>query len=180
MTWTAPQTTYVKPVRVGGEREQLESWLDAHRRTLLWKCSGLDEQQLKAPANPPSTLTLLGLVRHLADCERWWFQKIAAGRDVPDLYCTDEAPDADLDDYADSDAEGDLATFEREVTAAREATAELSLDDVVRHPESGRELNVRWIYVHMIEEYARHNGHADFLREQLDGATGDFPPAEPS
>ena len=176
MTWTAPEPqTYVKPPRVAGEREALEGWLDAHRQVLLWKCAGLTEGQLKTPANPPSTLTLLGLVRHLADCERWWFQQVAAGRDVPDLYCTPEHPDADLDDYADADAAAELATFEQEVRDARAAIADLPLDHVIRHPESGNELDLRWIVIHMIEEYARHNGHADFLREQLDGVTGDFP-----
>ncbi|KQX70099.1 DinB family protein [Angustibacter sp. Root456] len=175
MTWTAPPAEYATNLLTGTEREQLESWLDTHRQTLLWKCEGLTEQQLKTPASPPSTLTLLGLVRHLADCERWWFQKIAAGLDVPDLYGTDDDPDADLDAYAAADAAADLETFRQEVVAAREATAGLSLDHVVRSPR-GNDMNLRWIYVHMIEEYARHNGHADFLREQLDGTTGDFPP----
>ena len=176
MTWTAPEPApYAKPPRVAGERESLEGWLDAHRQVVRWKCAGLTEEQLKTPANPPSTLTLLGLVRHLADCERWWFQKIAAGRDVGDVYFTPERPDADFDDYADADPSADLATFDREVADARSAVAGLDLDHVVRHPDSGNELNLRWIYLHMIEEYARHNGHADFLRERLDGRTGDFP-----
>lgn len=176
MTWTAPEPpTYIRPPRVGDERSSLEGWLDAHRQVLRWKCAGLTEEQLKTPANPPSTLTLLGLLRHLAECERWWFQQIAAQGDVPDLYARPDRPDADLDDYADADPAADLAIFDREVADARGAVAGLSLDHVVSHRESGSELNLRWVYLHMIEEYARHNGHADFLREQLDGRTGDFP-----
>ncbi|GAB3592967.1 DinB family protein [Angustibacter peucedani] len=175
MTWTAPDVEAVARLGTGTERELLEYWLDQHRRTLRWKCAGLTAEQLKTASNPPSTLTLLGLVRHLADCERWWFSHHAAGLETTELYCTDEWPDGDFDLVADADAAADLETFVAECQASREALAAVSLDDEVRAP-SGRIISVRWIYVHMIEEYARHNGHADFLREQLDGATGDFAP----
>jgi hypothetical protein len=176
MTWTAPDVSGEPTLRTGTERELLDTWLDMHRRTLLWKCAGLTEQQLKTAADPPSTLSLLGLVRHMADNERWWFSHHAAGLPLVELYCTDAEPDADLDDIATADAAADLATFSAEVAASRAATAGLDLDSEVTGP-SGRPIGVRWIFLHMIEEYARHNGHADFLREQLDGRTGDFPPA---
>ncbi len=175
MTWTAPEVTQEPRLGTGSERELLDYWLDQHRRTLLWKCSGLTAEQLKTASNPPSTLTLLGLVRHLADCERWWFSHHAAGRPLVELYCTDDEPDADFDGVPDADAAADFQTFLAECQASRDATADLPLEDEVRAP-SGRTISVRWIFLHMLEEYARHNGHADFLRERLDGTTGDFVP----
>ena len=175
MTWTAPAVTGEPTLGAGTERELLDTWLDAHRRTLLWKCSGLTADQLKTPADPPSTLTLLGLVRHLADCERWWFTHHAAQRPMVDLFCTEADPDADFDGVPEADAAADLATFAAECQASRAVTADLDLDAELAS-ESGRALSVRWIFLHMIEEYARHNGHADLLREHLDGATGDFAP----
>lgn len=174
MTWTAPEVTGKHTLGMGSERELLDSWLDMHRRTLLWKCAGLTAEQLKTAANPPSTLTLLGLVRHLADCERWWFSHHAAGQPWAPLYCTDDDENADFDGVLDADAESDLAAFVAECEASRRATADLDLDHEVQPFQ--RPLSVRWIFLHMLEEYARHNGHADFLRERLDGTTGDFAP----
>ncbi len=161
----------------GTENELLEGWLDEHRRALVWKCAGLSEAQLKLAADPPSSLTLLGLVRHMADNERWWFSRWAARLDVPDLYASDEPggdPDGDFHGVPDADPAADLASFAAEVLASKAATTDLDLDAVVTSPR-GRPMSVRWIFLHMIEEYARHNGHADLLREHLDGMTGDFP-----
>ena len=174
MTWTAPPVEGLRTLGVGTDRELLESWLDVHRRTLLWKCSGLTGDQLKRQADPPSSMTLLGLVRHAADNERWWFTHHAAGRRLVALFDTDADPGDDVSGVPDPAA--DLGTFEAECQASREVTAGLSLDHQVPSP-SGRTISVRWIFLHMIEEYARHNGHADLLREHLDGATGDFAPA---
>jgi hypothetical protein len=174
MTWTAPPVEGLRTLGTGTERELLESWLDVHRQTLLWKCSGLTADQLKRRADPPSSMTLLGLVRHAADNERWWFTHHAAGRPLVALFESDADPGDDVSAVPDPAA--DLRTFEAECQASREVTADLSLDHQVRSP-SGRTINVRWIFLHMIEEYARHNGHADLLREHLDGATGDFAPA---
>ncbi|SCG37225.1 DinB family protein [Micromonospora inositola] len=176
MTWRAPEITRTTEPYVADERTMLEGWLDYHRQTLLMKCAGLTAEQLKTPSVEPSGLTLLGLVRHMAEVERWWFRIRAAGQQLDDLYCTEASPDGDLDDVADADPEADFATFAAEVGAARAAAAGLSLDDTFlrrRREGSADEMNVRWVYVHMIEEYARHNGHADLIRERIDGVTGD-------
>jgi uncharacterized damage-inducible protein DinB len=152
----------------------LEQWLDYHRSTLLTKCAGLTAEQLKRRAVPPSRLSLLGLVRHMVEVERWWFRVHAKGEDLAFPYDPDGVG-LDFEEIDDADAAADLAAFDRECDAARTAVAGRSLDDVVpsrgHHPE--RERDIRWILVHMIEEYARHNGHADLLREAIDGTTGD-------
>ena len=159
------------PPRVADERPMYQAWLDFHRGTLLWKCAGLTDAQLKSASAPPSALTLLGLLRHMSEVERAWFRSRAAGITLPDLYCSDEDVDGDFDNVADADVETDHATFRAEYLAADAAVREMSLDDTF----SGRNgpISLRWTYVHMIEEYARHNGHADLLRERIDGATGD-------
>jgi hypothetical protein len=151
----------------------LEGWLDYHRETLLLKCSGLTADQLKSPTVEPSNLTLLGLVRHMAEVERWWFRRNAAGEDLRDIYCSEERPDGDFDNIAQADAAADFATFHSEVELARATAAGRSLDETFRSIRRKTELNLRWVYVHMIEEYARHNGHADLIRERIDGVTGD-------
>ncbi|WP_319458835.1 DinB family protein [Micromonospora sp. RTP1Z1] len=176
MTWRAPEITRKTESYVADERTMLEGWLDYHRQTLLMKCAGLTAEQLKTPSVEPSGLTLLGLVRHMSEVERWWFRIRAAGQQLDDLYITDASPDGDLDDIADADAEAGFATFTAEVEAARKAAADLSLDATFlrkRRDGSADEMNVRWVYVHMIEEYARHNGHADLIRERIDGVVGD-------
>jgi uncharacterized damage-inducible protein DinB len=170
--WTAPAVERADPDRIAPERRALEQWLDFHRDTLLIKCAGLTAGQLKRRAVPPSSLSLLGLVRHMADVERGWFRQCAAAEDVPDLYWTEADPDADFNDIEAADAEADLDAYRREIVAARQAVAGKGLDDVVSHPRAS-DRDLRWIYVHMIEEYARHNGHADLIRECIDGATGD-------
>ena len=159
------------PRRVAGERPNYQAWLDFHRGTLLWKCAGLSDAQLKSASVPPSALTLHGLLRHMTEVERWWFRAKAAGLELPDMYCPDDDKDGDFDNVADADVERDRATFKAECLAADEAVSEMSLDDTF----AGRDgpISLRWAYVHMIEEYARHNGHADLLRECIDGATGD-------
>ncbi len=172
--WTAPVLQRADPDRVAGERRALEQWLDYHRVTLQRKCGGLTAEQLKRRAVPPSTLSLLGLVRHMTEVERWWFRMHAAGEELPFPYDPGQTG-ADFDDVADADAAENLEAYRREIDAARAAVADKDLDDVVPsrgdHPERTRD--VRWIYLHMIEEYARHNGHADLLRESIDGLTGD-------
>jgi uncharacterized damage-inducible protein DinB len=172
MTWTAPQIDRPHEPYIADERTMLEGWLEWHRHTLLVKCTGLTAQQLKQASVPPSKLTLLGLVRHLAEVERWWFRRFT-GTNVEDIYCTDDDPDGDFDNVADANAEADLDTFLAEIAAAREAVAGEPLDRVYPHPEGHHDRSLRWIYTHMIEEYARHNGHADLLRERIDGVVGD-------
>jgi hypothetical protein len=171
--WTVPVVKRADPDMVSTERRALEQWLDYQRDTLLSKCSGLTGAQLKQRAVPPSALSLLGLVRHLADVERGWFRQCAAREEVPDLYYTEANPQVDFDDIEAADAEADLDTYRRELVAARAAVAGMALDDVVPFPWGGHDRDIRWIYLHMIEEYARHNGHADLIRECVDGVTGD-------
>ena len=174
MTWTAPEVDRTDPAPVAGERESLDSWLDFHRATLLMKCQGLTGEQLARRAVPPSSLSLLGLVRHMAEVERAWFRRRFAGETgLGYLYCSDEFPDGDFDHAGAAMAEAGLAAFTRECEQARAAAAGRSLDETFVRAHHGTTFDLRWVYVHMIEEYARHNGHADLLREQIDGVTGD-------
>jgi len=169
----APEVTRTRPAGPAAERESLQAWLDYHRATLLLKCQGLTGEQLARRAVSPSSLSLLGLVRHMAECEGWWFRRHFRGQtDLAPRYCTDEFPDGDFDLAEPGGAEADFAAFAQEVQLAREATTGRSLDNTFRGPR-GDLLDLRWAYVHMIEEYARHNGHADLLRERIDGVTGD-------
>jgi uncharacterized damage-inducible protein DinB len=171
-TWIAPEAHRVDEPRTGPERALLEGWLDWHRQTLLSKAAGLTAEQLKLRSVEPSNLSLLGLIRHMAEVERSWFRIRAAGEDLSEIFCTDDSPDADFDDVADADAEADYATFRAEIELARKASADLSLDHEFATSRTPA-ISVRWAYLHMIEEYARHNGHADLLRESIDGVTGD-------
>jgi hypothetical protein len=174
MTWTAPVVPRTDPPMVAGERESLNAWLDYHRSTLLTKCQGLTGEQLARRAVPPSTLSLLGLVRHTAEVERAWFRRRAASETgLGSLYSSDEDPDGAFDLAVADGAEADFAAFIRECELARAAAAGRSLDQTFVHEYDGNTYDLRWVYVHMIEEYARHNGHADILREQIDGVTED-------
>lgn len=172
--WTAPFSERTEPDRVATERRALEQWVDYHRATLLQKCAGLTAEQLKLRACPPSTLSLLGLVRHMTEVERWWFRMNANGEDLTFQY-DPESVGLDFDGLEGADAAANVDAYWHEVEAARAAVAGKGLDLVVHspghHPERTRDL--RWIFLHMLEEYARHNGHADLLREAIDGATGD-------
>ncbi len=170
--WTAPDATRVDEPTTGDERPMLEGWLDRHRQTLLSKAAGLTAEQLKTPSAEPSNLTLLGLIRHMAEVERSWFRRRAAGQDVPMLYCTDGNVDGDFDDVAGADARDDHATYLAEIELARDAIKDVPLTHEFATPRRPV-ISVRWVYLHMIEEYARHNGHADLLRERIDGVTGD-------
>jgi uncharacterized damage-inducible protein DinB len=161
------------PPYVAAELPMLEAWLDFHRATLLGKCAGLDTAQLRQRSVPPSSLSLLGLVRHMTEVERNWFRRYLAGEDAPPLYYGDDNPDGDFDDVDAADPGADLAAFRAEVEACRAAARGADLDGLAARQRRGADLSVRWIFVHMIEEYARHNGHADLLRERIDGATGD-------
>lgn len=172
MTWTAPEIARASKPSLADERTMLEGWLDFHRQTLLRKCVGLTAEQLKLRSADPSGLTLLGLVRHMAEVERYWFRRNLTGEEIGNLYRNEAIPHADLDDLENADAEADFATYAAEIDQARETAARYSLDDIILHPSNKKEVSLRWLYVHMIEEYARHNGHADILRERVDGSTG--------
>ncbi|MEV4428190.1 DinB family protein [Streptomyces sp. NPDC049602] len=170
-TETVPR---VDPATTTGEREALEQWLDFHRVTLARKCEGLDDAQLRTPSAPPSDLNLLGLVRHMAEVERGWFRKVLSGEDLPWIYKTEEDHDRDINVTDEDTYEEAYATWQAEIAHARTLAAGHDLDDLgVGKHRTGRTFNLRWIYLHMIEEYARHNGHADLVRERIDGATGD-------
>lgn len=174
-TWVSPRPIPRTDVdRHSGERQALEEWLDYHRATLLIKCAGLTAQQLTERAVPPSALSLLGLVRHMTEVERWWFRMHANGEQLDFPYDPQQIG-ADFDDVAAGAAASDLEAFRQEIEAARAAAAGKDLDADVpsRGDQPERTRNVRWIYLHMIEEYARHNGHADLLREAVDGTTGE-------
>jgi len=173
MPWTAPEVSRDSTLRIGGEREILQSWLDFHRKTLLHKCAGLTADQLKLASAPPSNLTLLGLVRHMADVERWWFRINSAGEHLDHLYWTESGEERDFEDVAGADAEKDYETYLNEIKLADEALSAVPFEHTFIHPHRHNEISVRWVYVHMVEEYARHNGHADLIRERIDGATGD-------
>ena len=159
-----------EPPYLGDETGTLAGFLDFHRATLLWKLEGLDDERLRRPMVPSGT-SLLGMVKHLAYVERWWFQQVWAGREATYPF-TDEDPDADWRVEPSETTADILALYRGECDASREIVAAASsLDEVAHHPR--RELSRRWILVHMIEETARHNGQADILREQLDGTTGE-------
>ena len=165
----------IEPAPEGlGEREMLITWLDYHRATLLWKCEGLSDEELKRRSVPPSALSLLGLVRHMCEVERSWFRKRFAGEDVGYEYFTEEKLNDDFDDLDGAPVEEVFARFTDECERARRIVAATgSLDDTSVAARNGRKFSMRWILTHMIEEYARHNGHADLLREAIDGSTGD-------
>ncbi|MEU8028443.1 DinB family protein [Streptomyces sp. NPDC049099] len=159
------------PLLTGPELPTLESWLDFHRATLELKCRGLDDAQVRQASAQPSSLTLLGLVQHLAEVERTWFQRVVAGLDVPPVFEEETgyalAPGRGLDEALDA--------WRREIARGRELLAERALEDTGRiadGPMAGVEVSVRWVLLHLIEEYARHNGHADILRERIDGTAG--------
>jgi uncharacterized damage-inducible protein DinB len=172
--WTAAPVERTEPGLILSERQALEAWLDFHRGTLLHKCAGLTAGQLKERPVPPSRLSLLGLVRHMTEVERWWFRMHAAAADLPFPYDPGQTGQ-DFEALDDADAAANIEAFQQEIQHARAAVAGRQLDDVVPsrgdHPERARD--IRWIYLHMIEEYARHNGHADLIRERIDGMTGD-------
>ncbi|MFJ9692327.1 DinB family protein [Kitasatospora sp. NPDC101183] len=164
----------VDPPMAADETPTLNAWLDYHRNTLALKCQGLTDDQLRLRSVPPSTLSLLGLVRHMAEVERYWFQSILLGEEIgTGHFCGPDNPDGDFDDVDTADVAADLALWRAEVEASRVAAAGLSLDTFGMKPRRGEEVTLRWILVHMVEEYARHNGHADLLRELVDGSTGE-------
>ncbi len=171
MKWTAPLVERQFDVYEGDERATLEAFLDWHRQTLLWKCSGLTAEQLRSANIEPSKLSLLGLLRHMTDVERIGFTTRVAGRPRDTVSWDLPGEDGDFDDLAAADAETDYARYVAESQRSREAVAGVSLEH--RFQTHGRTMTLRWVYVHLIEEYARHNGHADLLRERIDGATGE-------
>lgn len=167
--WTAPEIDRTPEPSLGDERTVLEGWLDYHRDTLLHKCAGLTEAQLKTASVTPSNLTLLGLVRHMTELERW-LRGLFIDELLDDPYSTEERPDAAFDDVESASAEADLALFRQEVELTRKAMPLRDFSDT--YEDEGEVANLRATVVHILEEYARHNGHADLIRQSIDGATG--------
>ena len=170
----APEVERPESPGVAPERDAVEGLLEYHRATLLWKCAGLTGEQLAQRSCPPSTLSLLGLVRHMAEVERSWFRRRVAGEDAPRLF-GEPRTDADFVDLDPARAAADFATYDEEVEAARRIAAGKDYDDtfVVLGHDREEPVDIRALMLHMIEEYARHNGHADLLREAVGGRTGD-------
>ena len=160
-----------EPPFVLGEREMLDAWLEYHRTTLLLKCEGLDDAARKGRPVPTSKLSLHGLVRHMAEVERNWFRRVLLrDRDATPIWYDPAIEDSELVPLDDADWEADLAAWHAECDASRAAARAHDLDDTGLR--RGQPCSLRWIYVHMIEEYARHNGHADIIRELTDGSVG--------
>jgi uncharacterized damage-inducible protein DinB len=157
------------------ERETLTAFLDWYRTTMSRKCEGLTAAQLVDRRVDPSSLSLLGLVRHMAEVERGWFRSFHGEQTHPRYVDPDSNPDGDFDDITADDAlvRDAVEYWTSEIEHAREIVAAHELTDTYAHPRTGHPISLRWILVHMIEEYARHCGHADLLRERLDGTVGD-------
>jgi uncharacterized damage-inducible protein DinB len=150
----------------------MRTFLDFHRATLEMKCDGLSDEDLRRQSMPPSTLSLLGLIRHMAEVERRWFREVLGGEDLPRVWSDRGDFQAAYDATGATRAEA-FAAWRAEIEHARrlEVAAE-SLDVVVHVDTWGEDVSLRLIMLHMIHEYARHNGHADLLREGIDGVTG--------
>jgi uncharacterized damage-inducible protein DinB len=162
------------PNVLAAEDVSLLGWLEQHRATLLAKCAGATDDHLRARPVATSTLSLLGLVRHMASVEQYWFEEVFLGREVVEFYITEEQPDGDFDNAPSGDVTEAFATWRSQCATSRRITSDCgSLDSAAAKPRRGEPINLRWIMVHMIEEYARHNGHADLLRELVDGVTGE-------
>jgi len=160
-----------EPPYVLPEREMLEAWLEYHRMTLLLKCEGLDDAGRKARPIPTSKLSLHGLIRHCAEVERNWFRRaLLKEQDAPYIWLDPAVEDSELVPLDDADWEADLAAWQAECGASRAAAARFDLDH--EGLRRGHPVSLRWIYNHMVEEYARHNGHADLIRELVDGKVG--------
>lgn len=169
MTWTAPELPLPEFPLTGDERPILEGFMAWHRALLRHKCAGLSGQQLAERAVPPSNLSLLGLVRHMAKVERKWFRERMARKDLEPMYDPALGQDADFEDLDPDRAQADYERLVLECRLADEALAEASFEDTVSSPLGV--ISVRSVVIHMIEEYAQHNGHADLIRERIDGRT---------
>ncbi|MCT2278171.1 DinB family protein [Micromonospora chalcea] len=165
-------TERIGPPLLAGERESLRAFLDFHRATLALKCEGLTDEQLRRPASPPSTLSLLGLVRHMAEVERTWFRRVIAAEDVP-LVWSHTGDFQQAYDARDADVAEAFEAWQREIEHARRIEREAASLDVTGHQARwGEDVSLRLVMLHMLHEYARHNGHADLIREAIDGAVG--------
>jgi len=168
---TDPRTD---PPTQGDERATLVGFLRWQRDTLELKCAGLDAADLARRGVPPSTLSLLGLVRHMADVERAWFRRVMAGQDAPPHFYSDAEPDGDFDGAVPDPqvATEAWAVWGDEIEFAERFVAEAPDLEITGNDPWRQVVTLRWVLVHMVEEYARHNGHADLLRQVIDGTVG--------
>ncbi|MGS2618882.1 DinB family protein [Micromonospora sp. LZ34] len=165
-------TERIDPPVTGDERSTLRAYLDYHRATLAMKCDGLSDEQLRLRSMPPSTLSLLGLVRHMAEVERAWFRRVVNGEDLP-LVWSDSGDYQEAYDPTGSTRAEAFDAWQREVEHARRIEREAESLDVTAYSARWDEtVSLRLVMLHLIHEYARHNGHADFLREGIDGTVG--------
>ncbi|WP_255947231.1 DinB family protein [Streptomyces odontomachi] len=169
---TQQATERIGPPLAADERETLRTFLDYHRATLAMKCDGLGDEDLRRQSMPPSTLSLLGLVRHMAEVERAWFRRVVDQEDIP-LVWSDDGDFQVAYDARDSTRDEAFTAWQAEVERARRIErAATSLDATFPCPKWGGDVSLRMVMLHLIHEYARHNGHADFLREAIDGTVG--------
>ena len=170
MTIPAPQPTEDQPDSTGSERQVLEAFLDFHRQVLVSKVDGIADNEARR-RHLPSKTTLAGLIKHMIGVERGWFQEVLGGRSPEDIGPNVGGGQESWDLAKDETVSSLTKEYEQTCEQSRQTAARFALDDAVPEPDMGQ-VSLRWIYVHMIEETARHVGHADILREQTDGAAG--------
>jgi uncharacterized damage-inducible protein DinB len=162
------------PMPATDERVLLGGFIDFQRDTLRWKCQGLADEQLRTRSVPTANVTLLGLLRHMADVERFWFREVWNGEHfATELFSRTDDRDEDWNDLAADTGAAALARLQAEIELARKNVAATDLDAVFTREDTGERVSARWILIHMVEEYSRHNGHADLLREAIDGQVGE-------
>jgi len=162
----------IGPPSFGSERDMLRAFLDYHRATLAMKCAGLGDEQLRQQSMPPSKLSLLGLVRHMAEVERAWFRRVFQDHDAPMVW-SDKVDFQAAYDASESSREQAFTAWEAEVENSRRIEREAgSLDLAGYQPRWDEQVSLRMVLMHVLLEYGRHNGHADLLREGIDGTVG--------
>lgn len=162
----------IGPPSFGSERDMLRAFLDYHRATLAMKCEGLTDEDLRRPSMPPSTLSLLALVRHMAEVERAWFRRVFEDHEAPMVWA-DEIDFQAAFAASESSGQEAFAAWEAEVENSRRIEREAeSLDMAGFQPRWDEEVSLRMVMIHVLLEYGRHNGHADLLREGIDGRVG--------
>ncbi|MGH9065453.1 MAG: DinB family protein [Acidimicrobiales bacterium] len=167
--WPVPRTVVIPPD--GDELTMLEAYLDYYRETFGLKCAGVAPTRMSERGSPPSTMTLHGLARHLAGVERWWFAINFAGMDLPMLYYSADDPDQDFESLGGDPFEA-LDVWRAECERSRRIVAGASSLDDTGAVERNGSYTLRWLMLRMIAEYAQHAGHADLLREAIDGMVG--------
>ena len=167
---TIPASPAGQPASTGSERQVLEAFLDFHRQVLVSKVDGIADNEARR-RHLPSKTTLAGLIKHMIGVERGWFQEVLGGRSPEDIGPNVGGGQESWDLAKDETVSSLTKEYEQTCEQSRQTAARFALDDAVPEPDMGQ-VSLRWIYVHMIEETARHVGHADILREQTDGAAG--------